>query len=105
MHFSRLTRLTCCVLALLLAVSAVNLTAPAVVRTAAESAPDADDDESRTESREGEFTVPGRHTSNLDRPAPLNRFPNAAPVRGARTPRAVGNRTTSPDLIGARLRC
>ena len=65
MPLSRLSRHACLALAVLLTVTAVNLTVPGVlVRTAAESQPDTDDD------RELELAAsncPSRQAPNADR--------------------------------------
>lgn len=98
MPSSWLSRRAHLALALVLAISAVNLTAPeAIARTAV----DADDDD-----REVELVAPAaaRQALSLDRPtvrfALLHR-----PIPGGETPSNLAFRNAPTDPLGARLRC
>jgi hypothetical protein len=92
--------------ALLLTFSAVNLTVPgAIARTVVESAPDADDDD----TREVEFALSAsaRQPGNLDRLATrfARRLSSASAGSTPSSRTAPGARFTSADPLGTRLRC
>ena len=106
MPLSRLSRHACLALAVLLTVTAVNLTVPGVfVRAAAESQPDTDDD------RELELAAsncPSRPTPSADRAT--GRFARLPRHRGASnlaSPRTIcdARSHSSTDPLGSRLRC
>lgn len=89
-------------LALVLAISAVNSTAPgAVARTAVESVPEADDD-----AREVELVAPASARQALSLARPTVRFARLhRPTPGGETPSNLAFRNAPTDPLGARLRC
>ena len=100
MPSSWLSRRAHLALALILAISAVTLTAPEVIaRTAVES--DADDDD-----REVELVAPAsaRQALSLDRPTVRFALPHR-PAPGGETPSGLAFRNAPTDPLGARLRC
>lgn len=100
MPSSWLSRRAHLALALILAISAVTLTAPeAVARTAVEA--DADDDD-----REAELVAPAsaRQALSLDRPTVRFALPQR-PAPGGETPSGLAFRNAPTDPLGARLRC
>ena len=104
MLLSRLTRLACYALALVLAVSAVNLTTPGVFVRAVETVPDTDDDD-----RELELVAPYSARPAIKAEHAVGYFSH--PARFARasaitSPGAARGPSVAPsDPLGSRLRC